>query len=63
MYYKPIAYDNKPYLGILINENDDLYVIPLSSAKEKHTTWKNVEADRFLIYEKCGTKLLSKNAI
>ena len=29
------------------------YVIPLSSAKEKHKAWKNVEADRFLIFENC----------
>lgn len=47
VYYKPINYDNKPYLGILINNNKCQYVIPLSSAKKKHILWKNVEADRF----------------
>ena len=62
VYYKPINYDNKPYLGILINNNKCQYVIPLSSAKKKHTLWKNVEADRFLIYEICDKKSISKNA-
>ena len=36
VYYKPSGYENKPYIGILINKNDRKYVIPLSSAKEKH---------------------------
>ena len=42
VYYKSYGYDNKPYIGILIDKNDRKYVIPLSSAKEKHKTWKNV---------------------
>lgn len=32
VYYKPNGYDNKPYIGILVNKNDRKYVIPLSSA-------------------------------
>lgn len=48
VYYKPTNYDNKPYLGILLNQNGIEYVIPLTSAKEKHKSWKNVESDRFL---------------
>ena len=52
VYYKPISYDNKPYLGILINNESQEYVIPISSAKKKHESWKNIEVDRFLIYEK-----------
>ena len=51
VYYKPHGYDNKPYIGILINKNDRKYVIPLSSAKEKHKTWKNVNKECYLIYE------------
>ena len=39
------------------------YVIPLSSAKEKHKTWKNIETDRFLIYENCGKSSVSARAI
>ena len=63
VYYKPIGYENKPYLGILINENENQYVIPLSSAKEKHKSWKNIEADRFLIYENCENYSLSEKAV
>ena len=53
VYYKPTGYDRKPYIGILLQENGVEYVIPLSSAKEKHKTWKNVDTDRFLIFENC----------
>ena len=63
VYYKPIGYENKPYLGILINKDNTQYVIPLSSAKEKHKSWKNVEADRFLVYEQCDKNSIFKNAI
>ena len=51
VYYKPSGYENKPYIGILINKNHRKYVIPLSSAKEKHKTWKNVNKECYLIYE------------
>lgn len=49
VYYKPSGYENKPYIGILINKNDRKYVIPLSSAKEKHKTWKNVKKYKDLL--------------
>lgn len=49
VYYKPSGYENKPYIGILINKNDGKYVIPLSSAKEKHKTWKNVKKYKDLL--------------
>ena len=45
VYYKSYGYENKPYIGILINQNDRKYVIPLSSAKEKHKVWKNVNKE------------------
>lgn len=51
VYYKPSGYENKPYIGILINKHDRKYVIPLSSAKEKHKTWKNVDKECYLVYE------------
>lgn len=63
VYYKPAGYENKPYLGILITNDDIQYVIPLSSAKEKHTSWKNIESDRFLIYEVCKKNTISKQAV
>lgn len=51
VYYKNSNYQSKPYIGILVNSNDRNYVIPLSSAKEKHKTWKNMNKECFLIYE------------
>ena len=51
VYYKAKCYDNKPYIGILIDKNDRQYVIPLTSAKVKHKTWKNVNKECYLIYE------------
>ena len=63
VYYKPIGYDNKPYIGILINNDENQYVIPLSSAKDKHRFWKNIETDRFLIYEIRNKKSLLPNAV
>lgn len=63
VYYKQFNYDNKPYLGILLNNENNQYVIPLSSAKEKHKLWKNTDTNRFLVYENCDKSSLSKNAI
>lgn len=51
VYYKSAGYDNKPYIGILINEVNRSYVIPFSSAKEKHKSWKNVNQECYLVYE------------
>ena len=51
VYYRPSGYENKPYIGIMINKDNRKYVIPLSSAKEKHKTWKNVDKECFLVYE------------
>lgn len=41
----------KPFLGIIIGIEDYNYFIPISSAKDKHKTWKNVSDEHFLIYE------------
>ena len=35
----------------MINEVNRSYVIPLSSAKEKHKSWKNVNQECYLVYE------------
>lgn len=51
VYYKSKGYENKPYIGILINKENRKYVIPLSSAKEKHKYWKNINKECYLIYE------------
>lgn len=37
-------YEQKPHLGILLNNAGREYVIPLTSAKEKHKEWDDVSA-------------------
>ena len=44
-------YENKPHLGILINCNGYHYVMPLTSAKEKHKKWRDVTQTNYRIYE------------
>lgn len=44
-------YRLKPYLGVLLNNAGMKYVIPLTSAKEKHKNWADVTADWYRIYE------------
>lgn len=44
-------YEGKPHLGILLSNNKKQYVIPLTSAKEKHRTWDDVSAGWYRIYE------------
>ena len=63
VYYKPNGYDNKPYIGILVNKNDRKYVIPLSSAKDKHKTWKNVNKECYLLYEKAEKSKMRREDI
>lgn len=42
MYRKSAEYAKKPFLGILVTNDDKKYVIPFTSAKEKHKTWADV---------------------
>lgn len=44
-------YNLKPHLGVLLNNDGMEYVIPLTSAKEKHKKWKDVSASWYRIYE------------
>lgn len=44
-------YEEKPHLGILLNNEGREYVIPLTSAKEKHKIWADVTSDWYRIYE------------
>lgn len=44
-------YRLKPHLGILLNNAGIKYVIPLTSAKEKHRGWADVTANWYRIYE------------
>lgn len=63
VFYKKNNYEGKPYIGILVNKENRQYVMPLSSAKDKHRTWKNVHNDCFLVYEFEKLENLSKDAI
>lgn len=63
VYYKANGYENKPYIGILVNKNERKYVIPLSSAKEKHKSWKNIDKDCYLIYESAKESCMGKGDI
>ena len=63
VYYKSNGYENKPYIGILINNNGKKYVIPLSSAKTKHKTWKNINKECYLIYERAKKSGMGQNDI
>ena len=45
------GYKFKPHLGMLINQEDREYVIPLTSAKEKHKKWADVSGEWYRIYE------------
>lgn len=44
-------YKFKPHLGMLINQEAREYVIPLTSAKEKHKKWADVSGEWYRIYE------------
>ena len=44
-------YRLKPHLGILLNNAGMMYVIPLTSAKEKHKGWADATSNWYRIYE------------
>lgn len=45
------SYRNKPFLGILITNDSQEYVIPLTSAKPKHRLWPDSNKGFYRIYE------------
>lgn len=51
------GYESKPYIGYLINIDNIHYCIPLTSAKKKHLSWKNVSIKNILIYENKPEKI------
>lgn len=63
VYYKPSNYDDKPYFDILLNTNGRTYAIPLSSAKNKHKTWRNINQECYLVYEFAEKSKVGKNSI
>lgn len=64
VYYRTSDYDNKPYLGVLINvDENNKYAIPLTSAKEKHKFLKNYDNGKLVIYEDVSPSVMSVNDI
>lgn len=63
VFYKPYGYDKKPYIGILVNINNQEYAIPLTSAKEKHKKWKDYSNGRMLVYDIDNVDNMSKSDI
>lgn len=51
VFYDAVNYQNKPYVGIVIQNGSYDYFIPLTSAKNKHKKWKNVTDTNYVIYE------------
>lgn len=51
MYRVGSEYAKKPFLGILVTNDEKKYVIPFTSAKEKHKTWSDVNQSYYRIYE------------
>lgn len=46
----------KPFVGIVVGVGSCDYFIPLTSAKQKHRTWKNSSEGHFLIYDVVSVK-------
>ena len=63
VYYMPKEYENKPCIGILVSQSGYKYVLPLTSAKQKHKSWKNVDRDRMLIFEMVDKNELSSKDV
>ena len=49
-------YSKKPHLGILTTCNGRKYVIPLTSAKRKHASWRDVTTTNYRVYEEIDTR-------
>ena len=49
-------YSKKPHLGILTTCNCRKYVIPLTSAKRKHASWRDVTTTNYRVYEEIDTR-------
>lgn len=59
-----LNYDAKPYIGIITTIDNFSYFIPLTSAKEKHKTWKTNGKSHLIISEDIkDNKHINKNSI
>lgn len=51
MYRERDEYAKKPFLGILVTNDEKKYVIPFTWAKEKHRAWADVNQSYYRVYE------------
>lgn len=63
VFYRTYGYDKKPYVGVLVTVNGSKYAIPLTSAKEKHKTWKNYDNGRMVVFENVNQSAMGANDI
>ncbi len=63
VFYDEKNYDTKPYIGIIVGIGDYKYFIPLTSAKPKHSKWRSVSKDYYIIYDKVKLKSVRKGWI
>lgn len=63
VYYRENDYENKLFMGILVSKENRKYVIPLSSAKEKHKSWRDVDKDRYLVFEYAKEENMKRNDV
>lgn len=63
--YYDVSYiqNKKPFVGIVLNVNGIKYFAPLTSSKQKHTSWKMISDKGVLIYEIANNSNLSKNGV
>lgn len=63
VFYDPnnVNYKNKPYYGILINDGNKEYCVPLTSIKKKHLKLKTTGLSYMLIYEKVKNNKVKEN--
>ncbi len=63
VYYVPEAYENKPFLGIVVIISKYRYFIPFTSSKSRHTTMKNTGQDYFLVTARMERTKIKKGTI
>lgn len=63
--YYNVEYEKnlKPFIGIIIINENYNYFIPLTSSKSKHVKWKLQSKEHFLIYEKIQKEKINENTI
>ena len=63
VFYRTYDYDKKPYIGVLVTLSGNKYAIPLTSAKEKHKSWKNYDNGKMVVFENVNPSAMGPNDI